>query len=220
MSISVALMRPLQARKQHFVRREIWEAAIELFSQKGYDAITVEEIAAAAGVSRRTFFRYFPSKDDLMVEGVASYQRVVIETIREHPRTQRPLAGVRGAVTKVAEYVIAQPHAKKVMQIAERSAPARRALLAGFAEIEDHLAAEFAARSKPLGEGDYTPRILASLTLLTLNLTFRIWFEQEPEDVRETVDGVFLTLSKILCPSSRRPANRLLRAADSPGVRR
>ncbi|MGH8964558.1 MAG: TetR family transcriptional regulator, partial [Actinomycetes bacterium] len=46
------------------VRRELVTAAIRLFRTRGYDATTVDDIAAAAGVGRRTFFRYFPSKED------------------------------------------------------------------------------------------------------------------------------------------------------------
>ena len=49
----------LQARKQEFVRDAIWTAAIDLFAEKGFEETTVDDIVAAAGTSRRTFFRYF-----------------------------------------------------------------------------------------------------------------------------------------------------------------
>src|SRR5437899_1533793 len=49
----------LQARKQRLVRDAIWDAAIDLFAQEGFDETTVDDIARAAGVSRRSFFRYF-----------------------------------------------------------------------------------------------------------------------------------------------------------------
>jgi AcrR family transcriptional regulator len=53
------VMSTLQVRKQELVREAIWDAAANLFTEKGFDETTVEDIAAAAGVSRRTFFRYF-----------------------------------------------------------------------------------------------------------------------------------------------------------------
>src|ERR1022692_4783948 len=55
-----------RARKQQAVREIIWEAAIDLFEQKGYDETTVDEVAQAAGISQRSFFRYFATKGDLM----------------------------------------------------------------------------------------------------------------------------------------------------------
>ena len=51
----------LQERKQELVRAELFNAAWQLFGERGYEATTVAQIAAAAGVSRRTFFRYYAS---------------------------------------------------------------------------------------------------------------------------------------------------------------
>ena len=63
----------LQERKQQVVRSAIWDAAIDLFVEKGYDETTVDEVAERAGVSRRSFFRYFSSKSDLVSAGMATY---------------------------------------------------------------------------------------------------------------------------------------------------
>ena len=52
----------LQERKQEFARNAIWDSAIDLFFEKGFDETTVDEIAARAGTSRRSFFRHFESK--------------------------------------------------------------------------------------------------------------------------------------------------------------
>lgn len=59
--------------QQTFVRDEMWAVAVDRFIAHGYEATTVEEIAAAAGVSRRTFFRHYSSKDDLMVKAIDTY---------------------------------------------------------------------------------------------------------------------------------------------------
>ncbi len=63
-------MEGLRARARGAVRVQLAELAIELFVEHGYDATTVDDIAAAAGVSKRSFFRYFPTKDDVLFHGL------------------------------------------------------------------------------------------------------------------------------------------------------
>lgn len=58
------------------LRRELASAAVDLFAANGYEATTVDEIAAAAGVGRRTFFRYFDAKDDVLF---ANHDEIVAE---------------------------------------------------------------------------------------------------------------------------------------------
>ncbi|MEI8406930.1 MULTISPECIES: TetR family transcriptional regulator [unclassified Kribbella] len=60
----------LRARARGAVRVQLAELAIGLFIEHGYDATTVDDIADAAGVSRRSFFRYFPSKDEVLFHGL------------------------------------------------------------------------------------------------------------------------------------------------------
>lgn len=55
----------LREKKKRAVEAELRRLAMELFAARGFDAVTVDSIAEAAGVSRRTFFRYFPSKEDV-----------------------------------------------------------------------------------------------------------------------------------------------------------
>ncbi|HMQ03167.1 MAG TPA: TetR family transcriptional regulator [Pyrinomonadaceae bacterium] len=78
-------MMTLRDRKRHAVRAGISEVAQELFVSKGYEATTIDEIAAAAGMSRRTFFRYFASKEDVLTgrfELVADDMVVALEERR------------------------------------------------------------------------------------------------------------------------------------------
>jgi len=56
---------PAPGRRRATSRQELEETAFGLFAARGFEATTVDEIAAAAGIGRRTFFRYFPSKNDI-----------------------------------------------------------------------------------------------------------------------------------------------------------
>jgi AcrR family transcriptional regulator len=58
---------PIRERTRRLAQTELTSVAQDLFLEQGYEATTVDQIAAAAGMSKRTFFRYFPSKDDLVI---------------------------------------------------------------------------------------------------------------------------------------------------------
>ena len=209
--------RPLRIRKQDFVREQIFGAAIFLLSKKGYDTATVEEIAAAAGVSRRTFFRYFPSKEDLMVLGTQDYERLLSDAVRESPAALQPLEIIRAAVLSVAQRVTVQPRSRQLMRIASESAVARSALLSRFGEIEDHLASELRSRITHFSKDDRQPRLMAAVTLLALNLVFRVWFEQKATDLEALVDQILSSLGSILAKPVAIPLQTNTRAAGREG---
>ncbi|MBF8189856.1 helix-turn-helix transcriptional regulator, partial [Nonomuraea sp. K274] len=64
-------LRELQRRRVH---EAISAAAVSLFLERGFDAVPVTEIAAAAGVSKPTLFKYFPAKEDLVLHRIADHQ--------------------------------------------------------------------------------------------------------------------------------------------------
>ncbi|MGW3283937.1 TetR/AcrR family transcriptional regulator [Streptomyces sp. NPDC001002] len=73
----------LRERKKQRMYQDVSETAIRLFMEKGFDAVSVAEVAAAAGISKPTLFRYFPAKEDLVLHRIADHQdeaaRVVVE---------------------------------------------------------------------------------------------------------------------------------------------
>src|SRR5512134_2512284 len=84
----------LQERKQELVRNELASAAWDLFGKKGYEATTVAEIAAAARVSRRTFFRYYASKEDVLTETTDELAEAMLAAMAERPRDEPPLVAI------------------------------------------------------------------------------------------------------------------------------
>ena len=78
-------------------------AAIELFDEQGYEATTVAEIAERAGLTKRTFFRYFSDKREVLFSGSHELQRLWLEGVAAAPPDATPLAVVTAGLDPVAE---------------------------------------------------------------------------------------------------------------------
>ena len=85
----------LRERKKARTRASLREHALRLFREKGYQNTTVEQIAAAAEVSPSTFFRYFPTKEDLVLQDDMDVR--MIEALEQQPPDLGPVAAVRAA---------------------------------------------------------------------------------------------------------------------------
>src|SRR5580704_1762124 len=92
----------LRVQKRQLVRDAIWDAAIDLFADKGFDETTVDDIARAAGVSRRSCFRYFSSKSHLMAHGMANYGTTLTDAILACPPAYSLQEVFRTTVLQVA----------------------------------------------------------------------------------------------------------------------
>jgi AcrR family transcriptional regulator len=90
-------------RKKTATRDRIRACALRLFREQGYDATTVEQIAAAAGVSHMTFFRYFPAKEDVALSD--RYDPLIAELIEQTPVTQPLVQRIRTALLQGLEQV-------------------------------------------------------------------------------------------------------------------
>jgi AcrR family transcriptional regulator len=76
----------LRARKKERTRQQIAEAAHALFTEHGFDAVTVADVARAADVSQGTVFNYFPTKEELFYGGMELFEAQLVEAVRERPR--------------------------------------------------------------------------------------------------------------------------------------
>jgi AcrR family transcriptional regulator len=202
----------LQARKQQLVREAIWDAAVTLFSEKGFDETTVDDIAQASGVSRRSFFRYFSSKNDLMAHGIVNYGTSLTDAIRACPRTYSPSQLFRETVLAVAKQSAPAARTRKIMRIAAKYPAAREAQLTKLAEVQEQLAEVFAERLASSGPGDPRPHLMAGLTLTTLSATFRMWFHGDGGDVSVAAGKVLEQLGQLLCDAQNARTNPERRA--------
>jgi AcrR family transcriptional regulator len=89
----------LRARKKARTREDIQRHALRLFREHGYEATTVSQIAAAAEVSESTFFRYFPTKEDVVLWD--AFDPLLLDALRRQPDELVPVAALRAAFREV-----------------------------------------------------------------------------------------------------------------------
>jgi AcrR family transcriptional regulator len=89
----------LRAIARDAVRTRLSDIAIELFTEHGFENVTVEQIAAAAGISARSVHRYFPAKEDLVVGDPVAYGSIVCDAFTDRPADEPVLSSLRAAFT-------------------------------------------------------------------------------------------------------------------------
>jgi AcrR family transcriptional regulator len=164
----------LRSRRRAQVVAEIRRTAQALFAERGYDAVTPEEIAEAAGVSRSTYFRHTPSKESLLVdsllEGIAS---LVGDVAARPAREPAPDALARAMVDCMSRFGRADV---ETWRTAIRSAPhliERVALVTG--DDRRRLVELTASRLGVDAARDVRPGLLVCVTLATAEQVFREW---------------------------------------------
>jgi AcrR family transcriptional regulator len=88
----------LRDRQRAQIRADIRRAAFRLFIERGYDAVTTEEIATAAGVSPRTFFRHVPTKEELLLAPVRHGGAEVVLLLEQRPISESPDEALANAI--------------------------------------------------------------------------------------------------------------------------
>jgi AcrR family transcriptional regulator len=188
----------LLRRKQQLVRDAIWDAAIGLFAKHGFEEVTVDEVADAAGVSPRSFFRYFSSKSDLLAQAVFSYGQSIGEAIEACPKSWPPLEVMKHVTQDIAEYVASNPRTRVIMRIGESSVAAREALAGSLVTIEDRVAAAFQSRLRKGAANPLKTRLYAALTLSILQVVTKSWATETKEtDIAEVTRQAFTILNQL-----------------------
>ena len=159
-------MGELRESKKRETRQRISNVATELFFAHGFDKVTVEEIAAAANVSKMTVFNYFARKEDLLLDREGEVATLLHGALRGRPRGQSPIAALRRLVDALCEQK--HPFARIDSQTVGwwRVVAASPSLQARLREIGDEvlegLAVELAG-PKP----DGLARLVAGMVVLT-----------------------------------------------------
>ncbi|CAL9477507.1 hypothetical protein HMPREF1486_05665 [Streptomyces sp. HPH0547] len=171
------------ARWQPGAAQRLVVAAVDLFTEQGYDATTVTQIAERAGVTRSTFFRYFSDKREVLVAGQETLSRLLADGITEAPASAGPLQAVAAGLER----------ASGAMGPANRElGPRLKAAVAASTELQERdalksvgLAAAMTAALTARGVPETTAHLAAEMGVLAFKRGYAQWTESDPDDGTE-----------------------------------
>jgi AcrR family transcriptional regulator len=189
----------LAQRKRQLVADELTRAALDLLARKGFDAVTVDDIVGAAGVSKRTFFRYFASKEDVVVQFLGEMGTGMRAALAERPAQEPPSVALRHTVWSAVDACAG--HGEQTLRVI-RLILGTPALLARFLERQaqwrDALAEEL-ARRLGLGPAGLYPQLAAGAALTAFDTVLQRWSAGEgDQDPAALPDEAFAVLAPAL----------------------
>jgi AcrR family transcriptional regulator len=195
MSEAPAADRPggLRERKKARTRAAIREHALRLFREQGYHETTVEQIAEAAEVSPSTFFRYFPTKEDVVLQD--DFDVLATGAFEAQPAELGPVAAFRAAAARMFGALTPEELARfrETTALTLTVPEVRARALDEFARTIDEIAASVARRTGRATD-DFAVRNLAGALIGVIMAATMPWAEQPAEDLAERIDAALAHL--------------------------
>ena len=153
-------------------RGRLGQAAFELFTERGFEQVTVAEIAERAGLTERTFFRYFADKREVLFAGTDGFQELFVSSVGGAPDSAAPIDAVAGALYAAAALFAAH----------EDGVRRRAAIIAAHPELREReliklttVAAAVADALRRRGVGDPAASLTAEAGLAVFRIAFTSW---------------------------------------------
>ncbi len=186
---------PTRGRPAATSRQDVARAALDLFARQGYDDTTVDEIASAVGISRRTFFRYFESKPDV-VWGEFDAELVRLrERLDEAPTTEPLMEVLRRSVMATNRFGAGELDELRMRMVLIGTVPTLVAHSAVRYEEWCDVVAGFAAGRLGGSPDDLGPQTVARAALGAAMAAFACWARDEDGDLVAEVDRAFRLLA-------------------------
>jgi AcrR family transcriptional regulator len=155
-------------------RERLVTAALQLFSEQGYDGTTVAEIAQQAGLTKSTFHRHFPDKRDVLAAGQETLSRLLAEGITAAPEDASPLEAVAEGLRRASQVFLPERAALVAAVVATSADLQERAALKQVG-----MAAAMAGALVARGVAELAARLAAEIGALALKQGFAVWVAGE-----------------------------------------
>ena len=183
------------ARWQPGARERLVVAAVDLFTEQGYDVTTIAQIAAPAGVTTSTFFRHFSDKRELLVAGQETLSTLLADGISEAPASASPLEAVAAGLERASS---------EMGKVNRELGPRIKAAVAASTELQERdalksvgLAAAMTAALVARGVPDPTAHLAAELGVLAFKRGYAQWSEGDRDDGTGLVHHALAALDEL-----------------------
>ena len=197
-------------RKKQATRRAIHAAAFELVDSQGLSATTIEAISEKAGVAPRTFWAYFSSKEDAVIDRDPDWPARLQTALLERPRDEDAITALREVLcVYAAARLVESTEAVRRQKLIRREGQLMAALAAAFQEVERALQSAVAERIGVDPARDLTPAVLVMAACGACRLAQQRWAEEEGRrPIEELLDQAFECLARGLAPLAWEGAGR------------
>jgi AcrR family transcriptional regulator len=203
---SIAAPSPAWERRRRLIRRDIEECGLELMAQHGYEGVSTDELSAAAGISPRTFFRYFPSKDDLVMAMPLRVATAMCEAVGARPRDESLLDSWRAVAAAGASWdAVDVRSALLFRQVLVRS-PSLSMRFAGHPLMLAPFIAVTAERLGVSAANDLRPVVFATAVQGAMHASLQRWAGEDTDQLGERFVAALDLLAELptAMPSRRR----------------
>jgi AcrR family transcriptional regulator len=182
----------LRERKRAAARAAVADAAIRLFAERGYDAVSIAEICQAAEVAPRSFFRYFQAKEDVLLEPFRQLSDRVLRSIATAPAGLDDRETLERALRATAEHVLAEWDALvDYFDVMEQTTSVKTSPSVQLADRERAIAEELQRRRGAPAPPDWPTRLLIARG----TAAYRVWLDEvrttTVEDPLRLFDAIF-----------------------------
>ncbi|ETK32152.1 TetR family transcriptional regulator [Microbispora sp. ATCC PTA-5024] len=175
-------------------RGRLERAALDLYLERGFEQTTVAEIAGRAGLTERTFFRYFTDKREVLFWGSGALQEHLVDAVAGAPDSLAPIDVIAGAVEVVGE----------LMQERREGARRRQAVIVANAELREreliklaNLSAALAGALRERGVDDPAASLAAEAGIAVFKIAFQRWIGDDDRDLTSLIRESFGDLKAV-----------------------
>ena len=186
----------LRGRKRAETHARIQAEAMRLFFERGFEATTLDEIAQAAGVSRRSLFHYFASKEEIVFSTKADFPDLIAQAVARRPRDEPLLDMVENALLDLAARV-QSPQVRALARLIRDTPALRAGDQAKYEKVERVLAKALADR-KDLPAPDIACRVTAATAIGILKLATEAWLAGDDAGPDVYGKAAFAALRRVL----------------------